>query len=70
MTNFGQFDTESYDKIEWLQFITSTFLNTLIMMTMIIALMSSTFEKVQEMSLIADYKEMANYITEIESIFL
>ena len=70
MTNFGQFDTDSYDKIEWLQFITSTFLNTLIMMTMIIALMSSTFEKVQEMSLIADYKEMANYITEIESIFL
>ena len=32
--------------------------------------MSDTFNRVEETALIADYKEMASYILEIESIFL
>jgi hypothetical protein len=70
MVNFGQFDTSNYNYIEWMQFIGSSFSNTLIMMTMIISLMGSIYERVEETSLIADYKEMASYILEIESIFL
>ncbi|OMJ78564.1 hypothetical protein SteCoe_21587 [Stentor coeruleus] len=68
--NLGQFSTENYDFIDWMQFFGSTGLNTLIMMSMIIALMGNTFEKVEEMAAIADYKEMASYILEIESMFL
>lgn len=68
--NLGQFSTENYGFIDWMQFFGSTGLNTLIMMSMIIALMGNTFEKVEEMAAIADYKEMASYILEIESMFL
>lgn len=70
MINFGQFDTTTYLLKDWMQFYGSSAINALILMTMIIALMNSTFERVQQYSLIADYHEMASYILEIESIFL
>ena len=70
LLNFGDIDTDGYTFVDWIQFFGSSILNTLIMMSMIIALMGNTYERVQELAVIAEYKEMASYILEIESMLL
>ena len=70
LLNFGDFDPNDYTTVDWLKFGCASIINTLIMMTMVISLLGNTYARVQKNSLIADYKEMASYILEIESIFL
>ena len=67
---FGQFSTDGYDTVKWVQFYFSTIISLLVMMTMLISLMVSSYSRIKENSTVADYIEMASYILEIESIFL
>ena len=70
LLNFGDINTENYSFVDWVQFFGASILNSLIMMSMIIALMGNTYERVDDLATIAEYKEMASYILEIESMLL
>lgn len=70
LLNFGDINTENYSFVDWVQFFGASTLNSLIMMSMIIALMGNTYERVDDLATIAEYKEMASYILEIESMLL
>jgi hypothetical protein len=70
LLNFGDINTEKYSFVDWVQFFGATVLNSLIMMSMIIALMGNTYERVDDSAVIAEYREMASYVLEIESMLL
>ena len=62
----GDYDTGAYTVLEWAVFITSAFLGPIIMLNLLIALMSDTFERVQESAMVADRLELIEMIAEIE----
>jgi len=70
LMNFGEFDTENYHLFEWIVFVIAVMLNPLIMMNMLIALMGDTYSRVQESAHVADMREMALFILELESVLV
>ena len=56
----------NYNTIQWICFILANIINPMILMNLIISIMGDSFDKVQENRDIADYKEKAALIVEIE----
>ena len=54
--------------MDWIFFILATLINPIIMLNLLIALMSDTYEKVQSTNIIADRKELLTMILEIENL--
>jgi len=70
LIDYGDFTTDNYTWKDWVIFVMSTVINPLIMMNLLIALMNNTYANVQEEAMVADFKEMAGFILEFESIMV
>ena len=68
--NFGVFDSSSEANIEYLYFVLASLLNIVMMLNLLIAILSDSFDKFQIEALEFDYREKMDVITEIESLFL
>ena len=68
--NVGGFDTSSYDSLMCLAFFLYTVINPIIMSNLLISVMSDTFKRVNNQSIIADNREFAGMILEAELILL
>lgn len=66
LINLGSINTPDYNSIQWACFIIATIINPIVMMNLIIAIMGDTHDKVQESREVADYKEQAYMILELE----
>lgn len=64
--NFGQMNTENYNKLQWFYFLLVTVLNPIIMLNLLISVMSDTYGRVQEDLAIADALELSCMIKEVE----
>lgn len=68
MFNFGQYDTGSYEVLQWISLIVTTTVNPLLMMNLLIAVMGDTYDRVQQDIVVADLKEIASQLYDIESV--
>jgi WD40 repeat protein len=68
MFNFGQYDTGSYEVLQWISLIITTTVNPLLMMNLLIAVMGDTYDRVQQDIVVADLKEIASQLYDIESV--
>ena len=66
--NYGEFNTDDYNSGEWVVFFIASMSNPLILLTMLVAIMGDTYDKVQEQQLVADSKEMAELVLEAEAL--
>lgn len=66
--NYSDFDTEEYDEILGWLFVIATLFNPLIMLNLLIAVMGDTYDRVRDGLVIADHKEMASLILEVETL--
>jgi hypothetical protein len=68
--NYGDFDTGEYgeDMMEWAVFITASFINPLVMMNLLIAIMGDTYSRVQDNEIVADGREICYMVLEAESV--
>jgi hypothetical protein len=66
--SYGQFNTDSDTEMQKFIFILATLIITLTMLNLIIALMDDIFQQVKSALDIADRKEMASIILEVDSI--
>lgn len=64
----GDFDTTDYDWAQWTIFILASAINPIIMLNLLIAIMSDTYDKVQESVEVADNKELSEMILEVETM--
>jgi WD40 repeat protein len=68
MFNFGQYDTGDYKVLQWISLIITTTVNPLLMMNLLIAVMGDTYDRVQQDIVVADLKEIASQLYDIESV--
>lgn len=67
--DLGDFNTDEFsDLSDWIWFFVVSFVNPLILLNMLIALMADTYDKVQENQDITDLREMATVILECEAL--
>lgn len=66
--SYGQFEIEKDTEMQKFVFVVATLTITLVMLNLIIALMSDVFVRVKSAIVIADRKEMASIILEVDSI--
>jgi hypothetical protein len=66
LITLGNMSDGSYSTIQWICFILATIINPVIMMNLLISIMGDTHDRVQESKEVADYRELANLILEIE----
>ena len=64
--NLSDYDTETYDTLEWLVFLAASMINIIIMLNLLIAIFSDTYTRVKENRIIADQLELASLIYEGE----
>ena len=64
--NFGNFDTNNYDKLEWIFFLLVTVLNPIIMLNLLISIMSDTYSRVKHDFETADLLGLCYLIKEVE----
>lgn len=64
----GDFDITSYSTLEWMFFILACILMPILLFNMLIAIMRDTFDRVQGIIHMIDYKEKCELITELESL--
>lgn len=64
--NFGNFDTENYNKLEWLFFLLVTVFNPIIMLNLLISIMSDTYSRVKQDFETADLLGLCYLVLEIE----
>ena len=69
LLDLAEFHTTQYDRTEWFIFFLAACTNLVIMLNMLIAIMSETFNKVRENSEIANYIQIAGMILETEITF-
>ena len=62
----SDYDTETYDTLEWLVFLAASMINIIIMLNLLIAIFSDTYTRVKENRIIADQLELASLIYEGE----
>lgn len=65
-TTLGNSDTSNYDKLQWLFYLFITLFNFIIMLNLLISILSDTYARVNEMQMIADGKELASMVMEVE----
>ena len=66
---YGDFAyVDDYGGVEWLFFLLSTVLMPLVMMNLLIAIISDTFERVYTSKTASDYKEKTALILEVENL--
>ena len=66
--DYASFDVEIHDTQSFVVFIIGSFLCPLIMLNLLIAIMSDTYDRVQDGMAIADTKEIAEMLLEIEEV--
>ena len=66
LLNFGEMNTDQYNKLQWLYFLFVTILNPIVMLNLLISIMGNTFDRVQGESIIADLLELSCIIKEVE----
>lgn len=64
---FGEYNIDDYNKYQWALFISTTVILSLIMLNLLIAIMSDTFERVMSEIDISDGIELNNLILDAES---
>ena len=62
----GNLTSSNYTSIQWVLFIFGTILNPVILINLLISLMVDTHDKVQENKEVADLKEIASMVLEVE----
>ena len=67
--NFGIFSTSDELNLEYIYFILGSFLNIVLMLNLLIAILADSFDKFQMVAPELDYIEKLDVIIEIESIF-
>lgn len=65
-TSLGNGDNSDYDKLQWLFYVLITLFNFIIMLNLLISILSDTYARIKENQTIADYKELASMILEVE----
>ncbi|OMJ92789.1 hypothetical protein SteCoe_4425 [Stentor coeruleus] len=71
LLNFGSFIINENDgSWEWLCFVISSMINFLVMVNLLISIIGDTYDKVQSFRDIADRKEMAEMVLEIEYLMI
>ena len=66
---YGDFAyVDDYGAVEWIFFLLSTVLMPLVMMNLLIAIISDTFERVYTSKVPSDYKEKTALILEVENL--
>ena len=68
--NFGVFDASTEANVEYVYFMLASLLNIVMMLNLLIAILSDSFDKFQIEALELDYKEKMDVIVDIESLFL
>ena len=68
--NLGNFSFPTYDAVQWTCFLIATVINPIVMMNLIIAIMGDTYDRVQEGKEVADYKEQASIILQLEMLYI
>ncbi|CAG9332243.1 unnamed protein product [Blepharisma stoltei] len=68
--NIGDYDVDGMNEIQWIFFFIASLINAIIMLNLLISIMWDTFERVQEFSEIADQKEVAEIIVELETLII
>ncbi|OMJ91460.1 hypothetical protein SteCoe_5942 [Stentor coeruleus] len=66
LITLGNINKPDYRIIQWICFIIATIVNPVIMMNLLISIMGDIYDRVQESKEVADYRELANLILEIE----
>lgn len=68
--NYGDFDTDAYgdNMMEWAVFVLASFINPLVMMNLLIAIMGDTYSRVQDNEIVADGREICYMVLEAESV--
>ena len=66
MLSYGDFDTEGYDTTKWVLFVIATIFLPLMLLNLLIAIVSDTFDRVYSNRVSSDYKELASLILEQE----
>lgn len=66
--NFSDFETDNYGSKQWFVFLTATFINPLVLLNLLIAIMGDTYDRVQSGQEVADAKEISEMIIEAEAI--
>jgi len=64
--NLGGINTDGYDSMDWVIFGLSTLVNPIVMLNLLIAILGDSFNDVQDNQEIADKKELASIILDIE----
>ena len=65
---YGDFDTESYDPGMWILFVIASIFMPLVMLNLLIAIMSDTYERVSNTMTEADGNELNELILEQEKM--
>ncbi|OMJ79063.1 hypothetical protein SteCoe_21010 [Stentor coeruleus] len=60
--------TQNFNTMFWVIFFISSILNSIVLLNMLIAIMSDTYDRVQEDQVVADCKEMAGLIMQAEGM--
>lgn len=71
LLNFGSFTISEEDHwLMWLCFVISSMINFLVMVNLLISIIGDTYDKVQTFKVIADRRELAEIILEIEELMI
>ena len=71
LLNFGSFIiSDDSGSLQWLCFVISSLINFLIMVNLLISIIGDTYDKVQSYKAIADRRELAEMILEIEELMI
>ena len=66
LADIGNVSSGNYNPLQWACFIFGVTLNFIILVNLLIALMGDTYDRVQEGRDVADHKELANMVLEVE----
>ena len=64
--SFGDFNTEGFDNWQWALFVIATIFLPLMLLNLLIAIVSDTFDRVYQNRVASDYKELAKLVLEQE----
>ena len=67
---YGDFAVDEFGVWEWIMFLFSSILITLVLLNLLIAIISDTYDRVQEQLLPADYMERAQLLLEVERLLI
>lgn len=68
-TDLGNYDTSAFDKADWLNYFLVTLLISIVMLSLVVSILSDTYGRVNENSLVADSQALAQMIYECELLY-